>query len=116
MTQGADFDWTDWKLFPDPRKGGYLHAPVGPGVYELRNKKTNELILFGRGKNAAKRMTSLLPEPWGSGTRRNHAKREYVGNYLAQIEYRTCACPSDAAARQLERTLRARAEEYLFGT
>lgn len=31
--------WSDWKSFPDPRKGGYLNAPFGSGVYQLRNKK-----------------------------------------------------------------------------
>ncbi len=33
--------WSNWKSFPDPRKGEYLYAPLGSGVYQLRNKKIN---------------------------------------------------------------------------
>lgn len=31
--------WSNWKSFPDPRKGDYLIAPLGSGVYQLRNRK-----------------------------------------------------------------------------
>ena len=37
--------WSDWKSFPDPRKGEYLYAPLGSGVYQLRNKKINTFYL-----------------------------------------------------------------------
>ena len=29
-------EWSDWLPFPDPRQAGYLNAPLGAGVYELR--------------------------------------------------------------------------------
>lgn len=35
--------WSDWKSFPDPRKGEYLIAPFGSGVYQLRNTKVDPL-------------------------------------------------------------------------
>lgn len=38
--------WSDWKSFPDPRKGEYLNAPLGSGVYQLRNKRIDKYILF----------------------------------------------------------------------
>ena len=37
--------WSPWRAFPDPRERAYLCAPFGPGVYELRNSQTRELVL-----------------------------------------------------------------------
>lgn len=34
-----DKNWQEWKSFPDPRKGQYLFAPFGYGVYQVFNKK-----------------------------------------------------------------------------
>ena len=98
--------WTRWRSFPDPRSGGYLFAPFGPGVYELRNQTIP--VLFGRGKNVASRMSSLLPHPLGYGTRNNLEKREYVEQHLSDIEYRTMACEDVRSAKDEERKLRSR--------
>lgn len=70
--------WTPWRPFPDPRTGGILHAPIGPGVYDLRRISTREPVLFGIGARCAHRMTSLLPAPFGCGTRNNQNKRKYL--------------------------------------
>ncbi|HYX09435.1 MAG TPA: hypothetical protein VE912_22070 [Bacteroidales bacterium] len=67
--------WTDRNSFPDPRNFGFLNAPIGPGVYEVRRIDTQERILFGQGKNCAYRMSSLLSKPYGAGTRNNQEKR-----------------------------------------
>ncbi len=101
--------------FPDPGKGEYLSAPFGTGVYELRNRQTGELALFGSGKNLAYRMSSLLPAPFGAGTRNNTDKREYVRTHLANIEYRTKACLSNEEAKDEERDLRYE-NNYIFQT
>lgn len=29
-------EWSEWRRFPDPATGGFLTAPIGPGVYDLR--------------------------------------------------------------------------------
>lgn len=68
--------WSEWLPFPDPRTGEILHAPIGPGCYELRLANSRQKILFGKGKSVAYRMSSLLPAPLGSGTRRNDGKRD----------------------------------------
>lgn len=94
--------WTEWKLFPDPRKKEFIQAPFGPGVYELRRKDTGELILRGKGQNCAYRMASLLPLPYGQGIRNNKEKREYVFRYIRKIEYHCCACLTNDAAVELE--------------
>ena len=102
----ATYNWSSWKAFPDPRKAEYLHAPFGPGVYELRNTRTCEFVLFGKSKNVAYRMSSLLPPPYGAPGRNNKEKQNYVSDHLADIEYRTKACGSEALAAQEERDLR----------
>jgi hypothetical protein len=95
--------WTEWTRFPDPRERGTLRAPFGPGVYQLRRADTAQLVLVGRGKNTAFRMTSLLPAPLGQGRRDNSAKQEYVLTYLSKIEYRCWATETEAMAEALER-------------
>ncbi|WP_083860256.1 hypothetical protein [Cupriavidus sp. BIS7] len=105
---------TEWKKFPDPRHGGMLAAPFGPGCYELR--LGNELVLFGTGKNVAYRMSSLLPEPFGAGHRSNSAKRDYVLANLGSIEYRTLACATAEGAKEQERRLKNGSNSYRFPT
>jgi len=83
------YNWTEWWRFPDPRKGDVLVAPFGMGLYQLKNDKTGEYILFGVSNNCAYRMTSLLPNPLGQGTRNNEFKRQYVLENITHIKYRT---------------------------
>ena len=106
--------WSDWLKFPNPSKDQYLYAPFGPGLYELRNIKTHELVLFGTGKNVAFRMTSLLPPPLGEGTRKNEEKRLYVLNHLNDIEYRTLAIDI-SEAKEIERRLKS-LKNHIFTT
>jgi hypothetical protein len=108
-------NWSEWLPFPDPRKGDYLHAPFGPGVYELRHRKSGAFILFGQSSYVAQRMTSLLPEPLGQGHRSNEEKRKYVLAHIDDIEYRTLACADANEARQIERDLKANGR-YKFST
>ena len=108
--------WSEWLPFPDPRLGGYLVAPFGPGAYELRNKETGELVLFGSGRNVACRMSSLLPPPLGQGTRNNARKRDYVLAHLDEVEYRTLSCKTEADAKVEESRLRLKSREYKFDT
>lgn len=105
--------WSEWKPFPNPLQGGLLAAPFGPGVYELRKLSTGEKVLFGVGRRCASRMSSLLPD--GGGTRNNTKKRAFVLANIADVEYRTRACSTEAEMLDCERELR-RTGDYLFGT
>ncbi len=107
--------WTNWIAFPDPRNFGVLVAPYGPGVYDLRNKATDELVLIGMGSNCANRMSSILPKPLGCGARKNSAKRQYVFEHLGDIEYRCLPCSDSQHAKQIERQLLAN-HNYIFST
>jgi len=107
--------WSAWRPFPDPRRGDSLVAPIGPGVYEVRNKRTGEFILFGIGRSVANRMTSLLPAPWGTAGRNNAAKRRYVLSQIRHLEHRTRATRTRADAAAVERKLKS-SKKYRFRT
>ncbi|MGD0721013.1 MAG: hypothetical protein ABR970_08190 [Roseiarcus sp.] len=107
-------NWSEWRKFPDPRKRESLVAPFGPGCYELRHG--NSKVLFGRGNHVAKRMTSLLLPPHGSGTRNNRGKREYVFENIGSIEYRTIAFSLRGEAKECEDKLKESRAEYKFKT
>ena len=79
-------------------------------------EKGSNLILFGTGSHVAQRMSSLLPEPHGCGTRNNDAKRQFVLEHLGAIEYRTLPCASVACAKECERELKAKSQGYQFQT
>lgn len=100
------YRWSKWRPFADPARGGILVAPIGPGVYELRNAATGGLVLFGRSKHCAYRMLSLLPD--GPGRRDNEEKRRYVQGHLTAIEYRTRACLNHEVSVAAETALRRR--------
>jgi len=105
-------EWSEWRLFPDPRKLGILVAPFGPGCYELRDG--DQLVLYGSSRNVAHRVSSLLPKDWGCGGRNNNSKQEYVFQNLGRIEYRTLACADVDQARHVEKQLQAKESNYLF--
>ena len=108
-------EWSNWSPFPDPKSKGYLYAPFGPGVYQLRLKGSEKYILFGQSKNVAHRRSSLLPAPYGAGVRHNDEKRRYVLANIQNIEYRTMACDTAQEAKAVEKELHCDAS-YKFKT
>lgn len=92
-----------------------LCAPFGPGVYQLRNRRTGELVLFGVGENAAERMTSLLPDQVNSNSRDNKDKQDYVKNNLSDVEYRTMAFEDKDDAKAFEAHIKkCHKDEHIF--
>jgi hypothetical protein len=109
------YNWSEWRKFPDPRKGEYLTAPFGCGVYQLRNHETDEFILFGLGKNCAYRMSSLLPKPHGQGTRNNESKRIYLLENISNVQYRTSAYENELEMKAEEEEIK-NLRIHLFNT
>ena len=52
--------WTDWKSYPDAHYGELIHAPVGPGVYEVCDASTREQVAFGPAPNVARTLSGVL--------------------------------------------------------
>jgi len=114
------YTWTKWETFPNPFSNSYhnfkqfgslrlifrdlvLKKPQSPGVYQLRNKKTKEFVLFGEGKILFDRMGSLLPrEAGGRGNRNNFEKREYVKKNLNNIEFRIHYTETKKEAKKID--------------
>ena len=82
-----DVSWTNWIKFSPPEKARDIRGK-GPGIYQIKNAKTDEPVLFGIGSECQKRMRSLMPAPWGSGTRNLSDKREYVYENYKDLVYR----------------------------
>jgi hypothetical protein len=110
-------EFNEYRPFPDPRKSEYLHAPYGPGVYDLRHIKSKQNVLFGISGRCAHRMSSLLPKPLGTGTRNNDKKRDYLLENIGDIEYRTCACKTRDEAAKIEQQIKQTPNNgYIFNT
>jgi len=94
---------------PIPLPHDFKRSIAGPeeaGVYQVRDRRTGELILFGISGTVKKRLKSLMPAPYGSGTRKNGGKRAYVLAHYADLDYRTLATPTRADAADVERQLK----------
>jgi len=55
--------WSRWRPFPNPRADESLTAPFGPGLYELRRRSDQRLILIGVGDNVATHAHTHRPSP-----------------------------------------------------
>lgn len=64
------------------------------------------MVLYESSMNVAERMSYNLPASLGTGTRKNFNKRHYDFNDLAEIKYKTMACPDKDAALSVEGQLR----------
>jgi hypothetical protein len=100
--------WTNWKSLPDPKHGGSIEAPIGPGLYEVRRMSTGELAAFGPAANVAQAMAALRlharPTSWLSLTRRHKPSEDY--------EYRTRATTTQQDAKTVADSLRGRRNVY----
>ena len=39
-------NWSNWKKFPNVERGEHIEAPIGPGIFEVRNMSTGDLAAF----------------------------------------------------------------------
>jgi len=108
-------DWTDWRKMPSPEACKKIDGPTGPGIYQIRNSKTSQYIQFGIGIKCQKRMKSLFPAPYGSGTRNNQNKRIYMLENWMDLEYRTLITDTREEAKRIEDVLKSQ-NNHLFNT
>ena len=66
-----------------------IDGPASAGVYQIRNRFTHQLILFGIGKRCEKWMRSLFPKPYDTGKRNNAEKRAFILDHWRQLYFRT---------------------------
>ncbi|HMQ02602.1 MAG TPA: BrnA antitoxin family protein [Pyrinomonadaceae bacterium] len=108
-------EWSQWRAIPSPEECRKINAPKGAGVYQIRNRKTDELVLFGHSETCQGRMKSLFPKPYGTGYRTNTKKRDYVLKHWRDLQYRTIETPTVHEARQIEKELKSK-KNHLFNT
>lgn len=101
-------EWSGWQPMPKPENCRTINGPAESGIYQIKDKESNELILFGIGKKCQKRMKSLYPKPFGTGTRNNEAKRKHVLGNWEKLEYRTMKTKTKKEAKTVEDFLKAK--------
>jgi hypothetical protein len=103
--------WTAWKVFPDARQGGQLEAPIGPGIYEVRDTADNAMVAFGASASVARDLARLVPG----------ASRGFLASLFGQaqpvalerLEYRTWPAATYAEARSNADRLRGRRDVFM---
>lgn len=105
-------NWSAWKRFPNPKRGGYVEAPIGAGLYEVRRISNGALFDFNASGNVALALSNL-------GARRS-GLRALLGRGtpplpLDDLEYRTCPSESLALARTAAERIVGRREAFVRG-
>lgn len=106
-------NWSEWHVFP--KECRFPDTPKSPGVYELRHKSTEKLIRVGESINVRDRMKSLLPPPYGTGTRNNIGLRNYLLEHIADVEYRILECDTKQEAKAIQDKMLSTGK-YIFNT
>ena len=89
-------------------RGENIEAPISPGLYEVRFAGSGALHSFGAVDNVAQAL-SLLP----IGSKSWFGRRETAAS--PDLEYRTCATSSKAAAKAAAERMIGRRETYMSG-
>lgn len=103
--------WSEWKRYPRATLGETLEAPIGPGIYEVRNARSGGLFAFGAVDNVAEALARI-------GVPSRSLKSWFVRAgeaSLPDLEYRTCATHTKAAAKIAAERMIGRREAYLAG-
>jgi len=100
--------WSDWKRYPRAGRGENIEAPITPGIYEVRVAASGALHSFGAVDNVAQAL-AMLPV----GSKSWFGRREPA--QMPDLEYRTCATSSKAAAKAAAERMIGRRETYMSG-
>ncbi|RTL54134.1 MAG: hypothetical protein EKK40_04550 [Bradyrhizobiaceae bacterium] len=102
--------WGEWKSYPKGVPGDRLEAPIGPGIYEVRNASTGALYAFGAVDSLAEALARIGAPSRSLAT--FFIKREA---HLPDLEYRTCATDTKAQAKIAAERMIGRREAFLAG-
>ena len=102
--------WTDWKRFPKAERGEHIEAPIGPGIYEVREASTGALFTFGAADSVAQALAAIAIPPRSFTTWFRAS-----GSVTANLEYRTCATSTKAQAKTAAENMVNRRETWLRG-
>ena len=100
--------WSEWKRYPRAGRGENIEAPITPGIYEVRVAGTGALYCFEAVDNVAQALAQLSGGSKSWFGRRDSAK-------APDLEYRTCATPSKAAAKAAAQGMIGRRDTYMSG-
>ena len=101
--------WSEWKRYPRAGRGDNIEAPITPGIYEVRVAGTGALHSFGAVDNVAQALALLTTGPSKSWFGRREPE------IAPDLEYRTCATSSKAAAKAAAERMIGRRETYMSG-
>jgi hypothetical protein len=102
-------NWTSWKKFPNAERGEHVEAPIGPGIYEVRNVSTGGLAAFDASANVARALSALHKPPSSPWTKLFGGRGGWEGH---DLEYRTAAAASLGEAKTMAQRLLGRREVY----
>ena len=108
-------NWNNWIPMPSPETCRTIDGPKDAGLYQIWNKKSNELVLFGIGKKCRTRMKSLYPQPYGPAGRSNYKKQNYILENWENLEYRTLETETRESALQIEKEIKSK-NNHIFNT
>lgn len=102
--------WGEWKRYPNIVRGENIVAPIGPGIFEVREASSGALFAFGAVDSVAVALSQLPSRPgklasWFS-------RREQP---LPELEYRTCATLTKSDAKIAAERMIGRRETYMSG-
>ncbi|MGY3132866.1 hypothetical protein ACVWZM_003548 [Bradyrhizobium sp. USDA 4501] len=100
--------WSEWKRYPRPGRGENIEAPISPGLYEVRYAGTGALHSFEAVENVAQALALLQ-----TGAKSWFGRRDV--RVQADLEYRTCATSTKAAAKAAAERMIGRRETYMSG-
>jgi len=102
-------NWSSWKKFPNAERGEHVEAPIGPGIYEVRNISTGDLTAFNASANVAHALSALRRKQPSWAKLFNANRSAWQGN---DLEYRTCPASSLSEAKMMVQALLGRRQVY----
>ncbi len=101
--------WAAWRPFP--LMGARLDAPVGPGVYEVRDANTGETVAFDHSSSLVSDLAKLRPdeEKGFFHTLFGRRRRDHGGG----LEFRVWPAASAREAKTIAGRLRSQRDIYM---